>query len=51
MLARKELEISVRLLVDRLRDIRLADGHPEITYLPSLIVRCPQTLLLQFEQA
>lgn len=51
MLARKELEISVRLLLSQLRNIRLADGYPDITYLPSLIMRCPQALHLRFERA
>ncbi len=50
MLARKELEIGISAILERLDNIELEPGHPPITHKPSFILRGIDSLHIVFEK-
>ena len=50
MLARKELEIGISAILQRLKNIALEPGHPPITHTPSFILRGIDSLNITFDK-
>ena len=51
MLARKEMEVAFRAVLERLPGLRLAEGHPAPRHKPSVLLRSLAELHLAFEPA
>jgi cytochrome P450 len=51
MLAREEMFLGFRTLLNRLANIRMADGHPPLEYHPNFILRGLKQLRLAFDRA
>jgi cytochrome P450 len=51
MLARKEMNLALKTLLTRLKNIRLAPGHGEPAHEPSMVLRGLKELRITFEKA